>query len=53
MNTIRSDEGSRRTFVKNGCIAAVGVICFAAGVRGADSQTNASPEDHATHNCWW
>ena len=51
MNTIRSDEGSRRTFVKNGCIAAVGVICFAAGVRGADSQTNASPEDHpATYN---
>ena len=51
MDTIRSDEGSRRTFVKSGCIAAVGVICLAAGTRGADSQTHASPEDHpATHN---
>ena len=51
MDTIRSDEGSRRTFVKSGCIAAMGVICFAAGMRGADSQTNALPEDHpATHN---
>ena len=50
MNTIRTDEGGRRTFVKNGCIA-VGLICFAAGMRGADSQTNASAEDHpATHN---
>jgi hypothetical protein len=51
MNTIRTDEGGRRTFVKNGCIAAVGLICFATGMRGADSQTNASAEDHpATHN---
>ena len=50
MNTIRTDEGGRRTFVKNGCIA-VGLICFAAGMRGADSQTSASAEDHpATHN---
>jgi hypothetical protein len=51
MNTIRTDEGGCRTFVKNACIAAVGVICLTAGLRDADSQTNASPEDQpATHN---
>jgi hypothetical protein len=51
MNTIRTDEDGCRTFVKNACIAAVGIICFTAGLRDADSQTNASPEDPpATHN---
>jgi hypothetical protein len=49
MNTMRTVE--RRPFVKNGCIAAAVIICFTAGMRGADSQINAAPEDHsATHN---
>jgi hypothetical protein len=51
MSTIRTDERGRRTFLKNGCIAAAGVICFTAGLRGAASQTSAPSEDHAaTHN---
>src|SRR5262249_36931179 len=50
MNTIRTDEGGCRTFAKNACIVAVGIICFTAGLGDADSQTKA-PEDHpATHN---
>jgi hypothetical protein len=46
MTAICADE--RWTLVK---IAAIGVVCFTAGMRGADAQTTASHEDHpATHN---
>ena len=51
MNKMRIGEGGRGTPLRNGLVATAAVLCFLAGMQGADAQTNTSDEDlPATHN---